>query len=477
MKFRRVAIAAIVVAVIISAAAWQGSARAATVGPNLPSSGADDAGVGTVVWSSPSAVTATDGTVATADIGKNAVSHYLYGSGYGFALPSNAQIDGVQVTVTGYSSDGSSRAELHDSSVRLSVGGVASGTNHATDQLIGTSSASYVYGGSADNWGLTLTGADVNAAGFGVLVSWINVSTGPGGTETGSIDSITVTLTYTVPNSTPSAPSITAPANGATGVSVTPVFQLAASDAENDYLQYNIDVYASDCSTPVAFFDQSISQTGWSGQDQAGGTAYTGSSTLASSTVATYTTGGAFANSTTYCWRASAIDPAGSNSYGAWSGYQTFTTASANSAAAAPTLSLPAAAAIGVALKPVFKLSTTDANSDPVQYSMDLCSDALCSSVINTFDQTVTPSGWSGQDAESGTAYSTAAVLGSSRTATYTYSGTFLSPETTYWWRGRAKAVSGDTAWSGYSSISSFTTASSSTTLRGGVTITGGVDF
>lgn len=53
-------------------------------------------------------------------------------------------------------------------SIRLLSGGVPVGKNRGSDTLT-TSDAVYSYGG--DDWGLTLTGADVNSSSFGVVVS------------------------------------------------------------------------------------------------------------------------------------------------------------------------------------------------------------------------------------------------------------------------------------------------------------------
>jgi len=98
--------------------------------------------------------------------------------------------------------------------------------------------------------------------------------------------------------------------------------QLRAYGETSDYLQYRIYLYQSDCSTAVGSspFAQSSSQTGWSGQDANAGTAYAGGTT------ATYAYQGTLSAGTTYCWKADAIDPGGSNSYGSVSATQTFTT-------------------------------------------------------------------------------------------------------------------------------------------------------
>lgn len=130
-----------------------------------------------------------------------------------------------------------------------------------------------------------------------------------------------------VSNTSPSSPTLIAPSSGAGNVRGYPAFQLRATDAENDYLRYKIDVCStSNCSAVVRTIDQTASQTGWTGQDQASNTAYTGSSTLSGSTIAihNYQVPGLTA-STQYWWRAYAIDPTGSNTFSSASSIIDFT--------------------------------------------------------------------------------------------------------------------------------------------------------
>jgi hypothetical protein len=147
---------------------------------------------------------------------------------------------------------------------------------------------------------------------------------------TGSPFSIEFATLNISSNATPAAPTLNAPSSGATGVAVTPQFQLSTTDADSDYLRYDIVVYQSDCSTLVRDIDQTSSQTGWSGQDQQTSTAYTGATTLGSSTMANHTyQAAALSYSTTYCWKGRAIDPGGSNTWSGYSSTQSFSTGSA----------------------------------------------------------------------------------------------------------------------------------------------------
>ncbi len=123
-------------------------------------------------------------------------------------------------------------------------------------------------------------------------------------------------------NIAPGVPTLSAPLNGATGVSLKPVITLSATDPDLDYIRYRIQI-ATDTGFTLNLqtFDQTVSQTGWSGQNAVTGTAYTSGAT------ATYTVQSALLAGKRYFLRASAIDPGGSNIFGSVSATTTFLTA------------------------------------------------------------------------------------------------------------------------------------------------------
>lgn len=115
-------------------------------------------------------------------------------------------------------------------------------------------------------------------------------------------------------NEPPETPTLLAPSNGADLTSLSPAFQISTTDSESDYLRYKIEMCTvatmdAGCQT----FDQTVSQTNWSGQNAETSTAYTSGST------ATYTFPTQLPINTTYYWRATAIDPGGADW---WSGTQ-----------------------------------------------------------------------------------------------------------------------------------------------------------
>ncbi len=124
-------------------------------------------------------------------------------------------------------------------------------------------------------------------------------------------------------NLAPNAPSQDSPLNSATGVSTTPTFLMTSTDAETNNLQYKVTIYSDACTTAVQTNDQSVSQTGWTGQNA---TCVSGSDCYTSGTQGSYTTQTALSNSTQYWWRASAKDPQGANTFTNSSTCNTFTT-------------------------------------------------------------------------------------------------------------------------------------------------------
>ncbi len=146
-----------------------------------------------------------------------------------------------------------------------------------------------------------------------------------------------------------------------------------------------------------------------------------------------------------------------------------------NSAPNAPTLVAPTAGLSGAALSPEFRMVASDDTADYVEYKIDICTTSNCSSILTTVTQTVSQVGWSAQNTQSNTAYS------SGTTAVYRYTST-LSPSTNYWWRAYAIDPGGSNGYGTVSAISSFTTgsvaaSSSNVNLKGGTNINGGTDL
>lgn len=132
-------------------------------------------------------------------------------------------------------------------------------------------------------------------------------------------------------NYPPLAPTIYSVVNGSTNVPRLPVFQLKSIDYNRDYLRYRIEICTANswpCASGAITYDQTSSQTCWTGQDTQAATAYQGRSNLLNSAMAICSLQPAdmLSPNTVYYMRAKAIDPGGSNTYSSYSSVVSFTT-------------------------------------------------------------------------------------------------------------------------------------------------------
>lgn len=109
---------------------------------------------------------------------------------FGFAVPTDATVSGVAVTVEGKAAVASAQ-QLWEVYLKKAAG---SATAVKTLQVSSTSDASHAFGSSSDLWGTTITPAEINAAGWGVGVKALN---NDGATNVAfSLDQVLVTVTY-----------------------------------------------------------------------------------------------------------------------------------------------------------------------------------------------------------------------------------------------------------------------------------------
>lgn len=167
-------------------------------GPNNPTSEANHL----VVGSTGGAWTPLTNTLSSNNVydvitnlsSANQYSDRLFVKGFGFALPVNANVTGITVTIERSVSGG---AVLRDSSIMLVKNGVTqTATNKAVAGFWPTTDAIATYGSNTDVWGNTWTGADVNDANFGVDIS-VYRSIAAGAPQNPRIDHVTVTVCYT----------------------------------------------------------------------------------------------------------------------------------------------------------------------------------------------------------------------------------------------------------------------------------------
>lgn len=169
-------------------------ALATTTGPKFPTSetgNTNTVGGGSVAWTNPGNIGASDGVFATATTGTSATTDDLVGTGFAFSITSTDTINGIQLEVNYKSAIASHNNEAN---VRLLKAGTAAGTDKSTGAVLPTSSATVSYGGVSDLWGTTWTPSDINNANFGAVTTYVGSASGG---ATISIDFFRITVTST----------------------------------------------------------------------------------------------------------------------------------------------------------------------------------------------------------------------------------------------------------------------------------------
>ncbi len=153
--------------------------------------------VGSADWANPGFIIADDTSYASATLtGSILSSGYLEGTDYGFAIPIDAAINGIVVTIGRHESGTRpDYLDVRDSTVKLMKAGVLTGNNKAAagTEWPTTAATPAVYGTSADLWGTTWTPADINNNNFGVALSVIS-----GVNRIAYVDYMRISVTYTV---------------------------------------------------------------------------------------------------------------------------------------------------------------------------------------------------------------------------------------------------------------------------------------
>jgi hypothetical protein len=134
----------------------------------------DDGVYGNLVFANPQMATPSDNNRATASALLSLLTgrtHYLKASGFGFSIPTDASICGIQVEIEKRAGGLGIGAWVKDDQVRLMKNGLIAGNNMATAGSWSGSEAYQAYGGSTSvltTWGTGITHAEVNSANFGV---------------------------------------------------------------------------------------------------------------------------------------------------------------------------------------------------------------------------------------------------------------------------------------------------------------------
>ena len=218
---------------------------ALTAGPTNATAGASVITGTNTDWLNPGNIATAGTPYATAQITvvTNGFSDYLRASGFNFALPAGAVVDGIQVSINRMSSNA---ATHQDAVISLTkdgstvVGSNLAATTTEWPTTIGLAS----YGATNNVWGTTWSAAEINSANFGVLLQVKNYSNR--NNRTASVDYVRATVTYHMDTAAPITASVTAPVSGSTyhALDVPVSFSgLAADDAAGSGMNANSATY------------------------------------------------------------------------------------------------------------------------------------------------------------------------------------------------------------------------------------------
>ena len=173
-----------------------GAAVAVTVTAS-PTACASVAGIGTVAWTNPGNAVSSNNSYATASV-DGTTTNYLQCTGYNFAIPAGATINGITVNIERKSSSTNNGGSA-DAAMRLVKAGTIGATDRTTGTTYTTSDVIEAHGSAADLWGTTWTVADINNANFGAAFAATKASSG-GAAHTVSVDHIQIVVDYSLPS-------------------------------------------------------------------------------------------------------------------------------------------------------------------------------------------------------------------------------------------------------------------------------------
>jgi MSHA biogenesis protein MshQ len=193
-----------------------------------PGTCASVAGVGSVAWSNPgNAMVQGDGNYASATINNSNGTNYLQCTGYGFAIPAGASINGITVNVWRRAAASNCCSDAY---MRLVKAGTIQATNRSTATIYPTGNTSEAHGNAADLWGGAWTAADINNANFGAAFAVQNSS---GTDRLVRVDFIQIVVDYTPTLAVSSINYATSnPTVGSTAVPWTVVFNQSVTGVD-----------------------------------------------------------------------------------------------------------------------------------------------------------------------------------------------------------------------------------------------------
>lgn len=166
-------------------------------GPSLPGTVTNNAAYGAVAWTNFNNIKLDDNTYATAIFTPGQISNYLVASNFGFTVPSEKLITGIEVTVKRHAANAIDRL-VYDDTIQLMKAGILVGLRDEifVERIWSDVDETVTYGSSTNLWGAQFKASDINDAGFGVsFACWGDTLT----TTTAYVDYIKVKVHFYEP--------------------------------------------------------------------------------------------------------------------------------------------------------------------------------------------------------------------------------------------------------------------------------------
>lgn len=157
----------------------------------LPGTAANDASVGSNDWVSVDNIKTDDTNYSECYFGFVLNSNYLKATNFGFAIPSGATINGIEVSINKWCN--TSGLEDERVSIVKSDGSIGSTNKGDIGTSWSTSATVKKYGGSSDLWSETLSYTDINDSDFGIVLQ----ADPSGAGQRARVNYIKITVYYT----------------------------------------------------------------------------------------------------------------------------------------------------------------------------------------------------------------------------------------------------------------------------------------
>ena len=142
-----------------------------STGYTFPGTVTAASGFGLIEWTNPNNIISDDASYASAlNVSGFVTTHYIRATNFGFAVPTAAQIAGIQVRFEAFYTVDSGTPIIRDFNIRLIIGGVDQSTLKTSGSWTQTTPTIQAVGGENDLWSHVLTPAIVNASDFGVAI-------------------------------------------------------------------------------------------------------------------------------------------------------------------------------------------------------------------------------------------------------------------------------------------------------------------